>query len=461
VQQCIAVWEWEIMQTHSHILHRKISESLPVAVQGQGVYIIDGEGKRYLDASGGAAVSSLGHSHPRVIGAIKNQIDNIAFAHTGSFTSQPAETLADFLVERAPSGIDRVYFVSGGSEAVESALKIARQYFLELGQPQRGKFIARQQSYHGNTLGALAVGGNQWRRQPFEPMLIDAQHISPCYAYREQTAAETDSEYAIRAADELEVKILELGADRVIGFVAEPVVGATAGALVPAPGYFKRIREICDRYGILLILDEVMCGMGRTGSLFACEQEGVSPDIIAIAKGLGAGYQPIGAMLCSNNVFGAIRDGSGFFQHGHTFMGHSTACAAALAVQQTIEEEGLLANVRVMGSKLDRALRERFNGHPNIGDIRGRGLFIGIEMVADRVTKEPLDPALKIHDVIKRQAMAQGLMCYPGGGTIDGKRGNHILLAPPFIIEEKHVNEIVEKLGTAVNAALVEVGISV
>ena len=449
------------MQTHSHILHRKISESLPVAVQGLGVYIIDGEGKRYLDASGGAAVSSLGHSHPRVIGAIKNQIDDIAFAHTGSFTSQPAEALADFLVERAPSGINHVYFVSGGSEAVESALKIARQYFLELGQPQRGKFIARRQSYHGNTLGALAVGGNQWRREPFEPILIDAEHISPCYAYREQSAAETDSEYGIRAANELEVKILELGADSVIGFVAEPVVGATAGALVPAPGYFKRIREICDRYGILLILDEVMCGMGRTGSLFACEQEGVRPDIVAIAKGLGAGYQPIGAMLCSNDIFAAIRDGSGFFQHGHTFMGHSTACAAALAVQQAIEEEGLLANVGAMGSKLNRALRERFKGHPNIGDIRGRGLFLGIELVADRVSKEPLDPALKIHDAIKRHAMTQGLMCYPGGGTIDGKRGNHILLAPPFIIEEKHVDEIVEKLGTAVDAALVEVGVSV
>jgi len=449
------------MQAHSHILHRQIGGKLPVAVQGQGVYIIDGEGKRYLDASGGAAVSSLGHSHPRVIGAIKRQIDHIAFAHTGSFTSESAEELADFLVERAPEDIEHVYFVSGGSEAVESALKIARQYFLELGQPQRSKFISRRQSYHGNTLGALAVGGNQWRRQPFEPMLIDAEHISPCYAYRERGAAESTREYGRRCADELEAKVLELGAENVIGFVAEPIVGATAGALVPAPGYFKRIREICDRYGILLILDEVMCGMGRTGSLFACEQEGVRPDIMAIAKGLGAGYQPIGAMLCSNEVFAAIRDGSGFFQHGHTFMGHSTACAAALAVQQAIEEEGLLANVRVMGSKLDRALRERFDGHPHIGDIRGRGLFVGIEMVADRVTKEPLDSALKIHEAIKRQAMEQGLMCYPSGGTIDGQRGNHILLAPPFIIEEKHVNEIVEKLGAAVNAALVEVGVAV
>jgi len=447
------------MQNASHILHRQIDRSLPVAVRGSGVYIIDSDGNRYLDASGGAAVSSLGHSHRATIEAIKRQIDNLAFAHTATFTSAPAEELADFLVERAPQGIDHVYFVSGGSEAVESALKIARQYFVELGQPRRSKFIARRQSYHGNTLGALAVGGNQWRRQPFEPMLIDAEHISACYSYREQGYTESEFEYGQRVADELEAKVLELGAENVIGFVAEPIVGATAGALVPVPGYFKRIREICDRHDLLLILDEVMCGMGRTGSLFACEQEGVRPDIVTIAKGLGAGYQPIGAMLCSHQIFAAIRDGSGFFQHGHTFMGHSTACAGALAVQQAIEREGLLEHVKLMGGMLHRALRKRFADHPYIGDIRGRGLFLGIELVASRRTKEPLNPVLEIHRVIKRQAMAQGLMCYPSGGTIDGKCGNHILLAPPFIIEEKHVAEIVDKLHTAIQLALQEVGL--
>ncbi len=447
------------MQDASHILHRQINSSLPVAVRGQGVYIIDAEGRHYLDASGGAAVSSLGHSHAGTIEAIKSQIDRIAFAHTATFTSQPAEELADFLVQRAPSGIEHVYFVSGGSEAVESALKIARQYFLERGQPQRKKFISRRQSYHGNTLGALAVGGNQWRRQPFEPMLIDTEHISACYSYREQDRGESDLEYGQRVANELEVRVLELGAENVIAFVAEPVVGATAGVLVPPAGYFKRIREICDRHGILLILDEVMCGMGRTGSLFACEQEGVSPDIVTIAKGLGAGYQPIGAMLCSHQIFSAIRDGSGFFQHGHTFMGHSAACAGALAVQNAIESEGLLANVKLMGSLLGKLLGDRFANHPNVGDIRGRGLFFGIELVADRQTREPLDPALEVHCVIKRHAMAQGLMCYPSGGTIDGKRGNHILLAPPFIVEQQHIYEIVDKLDAALNTALREVGI--
>ena len=432
---------------------------MPVAKQGDGPYIIDTDGRRYIDASGGAAVSCLGHSHPRVISAIKDQVDQIAFAHTGFFTSEPAERLADHLVSLAPEGINHVYFVSGGSEAVEAALKLARQYFLEKGEGERSLFVARRQSYHGNTLGALSVGGNEWRRQPFAPLLIDAEHVSPCYAYREKQPDESDEAYGLRAANELEERLLAVGPEKVIAFVAEPVVGATAGALAPVPGYFKRIREICDKYGILLILDEVMCGMGRTGTLFACEQDGVRPDLLAIAKGLGAGYQPIGAMLCSGKIYDTIRDGSGFFQHGHTYMGHPTACAAALAVQQTIQEEGLLENVRRMGEKLDAALHDRLGNHANIGDIRGRGLFRGIELVADRASKAPLDPDLKIDGLIKREAMARGLICYPGGGTIDGKRGNHVLLAPPFIIDDSHVAEITEKLGDAIEAALAGAGV--
>jgi adenosylmethionine-8-amino-7-oxononanoate aminotransferase len=347
-------------------------------------------------------VSCLGHSHPRVIEAIKKQVDSIAFAHTATFTSEPAEALADFLVERAPEGIEHVYFVSGGSEAVEASLKIAKQYFLEKGEPGRSKFIARRQSYHGNTLGALAVGGNLWRREPFDSILIDVEHIAPCYAYRDMLESETEERYGERVANELELRLQEVGSENVIAFVAEPVVGATAGVVPAVPGYFKRIREICDRHGILLILDEVMCGMGRTGSMFACEQDGVRPDIVAVAKGLGAGYQPIGAMLCSAEIYAAIRDGSGFFQHGHTYIGHSTACAAALAVQQVIEDDGLLEQVRLKGGVLDLALRNLLADHPNIGDIRGRGLFRGIELVADRDTKEPLNPELAIHEVIKR-----------------------------------------------------------
>ena len=443
----------------THIFHRQLKTAMPVAVKGDGPYIVDTDGKQYLDACGGAAVSCLGHSHPRVTQAIKDQVDQIAFAHTGFFTSQPAEELANHLTDHAPDGLDHVYFVSGGSEAVEAGLKLARQYFLEKGETERHIFIARRQSYHGNTLGALAVGGNEWRREPFAPILMDSQHVSACYAYREKSPDQTDEAYGLQVANELEERLLEVGPEKVIAFVAEPVVGATAGALAPVPGYFKRVREICDKYGILLILDEVMCGMGRTGTLFACEQEGISPDILATAKGLGAGYQPIGAMMCSGEIYETIRNGSGFFQHGHTYMGHPTACAAALAVQKVIQEEGLLENVRAMGDLLEDALHDRFGNDPHIGDIRGRGLFRGLELVADRASKAPLDPDLQIHSRIKAAAMQRGLMCYPGGGTIDGRRGNHILLAPPFILTESQVGEIADKLGDAVDSAFCDAGV--
>jgi len=443
----------------TRILHRQPKETLPVAAIGDGPYIIDQDGKRYIDASGGAAVSCLGHSNTKVRQAIKDQVDKIAFAHTSFFTSDPAEDLADFLVEQAPEGLDYAYFVSGGSEAVESALKLARQYFMERGESSRKYFIARKQSYHGNTLGALAAGGNMWRRQQFDPLLIKVEHISPCYPYRGKATGESDFQYGQRIANELDERIQALGAENVIAFLAEPVVGATSGVLTPVPGYFKRVREICDQHGILLILDEVMCGMGRTGSLFACEQEDITPDILTVAKGLGAGYQAIGAMLLSGKIYDVIINGSGFFQHGHTYLAHSTACAAALAVQQEIVSHNLLDNVNLMGAKFEQALIERFGDHPNVGDIRGRGLFWGLELVANRVTKAPLDPELKIHSAIKKAAMAQGLICYPSGGTIDGVAGNHILLAPSFIIEQCHVDEIVEKLGLALDQALVEKGI--
>lgn len=449
------------MQADTRIFHRLIQGQLPVAAGGDGVYIIDKEGNRYLDACGGAAVSCLGHSHARVIDAIKQQLDHVAFAHTSFFTSEPSEELADFLVQRAPEGIEHVYFVSGGSEAIEAALKMARQYFVESGESQRSKFIARRQSYHGNTLGALAISGNQWRRKQFEPILIDVEHISPCYQYRDQKDHESELEYGLRVANELDEKIQQMGAENVIAFVAEPIVGATGGVLVPVPGYFKRIREICDRHGILLILDEVMCGMGRTGSLFACEQEDVRPDIITVAKGLAAGYQPIGATLCSAEIYNRFREGSGLFQHGHTYIGHATACAAALAVQRTIEDDGLLENIKTMGDALDQSLRQRFGDHPFVGDIRGRGLFRGLELVSDRQSKAPLPHSLAIHSLIKRHAMARGLACYPGGGTIDGLQGNHILLAPPYIIDQGHVAEITEKLGDAVDAALQDAGVMV
>ncbi|XVO85343.1 aspartate aminotransferase family protein [Pseudomonas palleroniana] len=438
----------------SHVFHRSLTQSYPIAVKGEGPYLIDANQRRYLDASGGAAVSCLGHSDPDVIEAVRRQVGQLAYAHTSFFTTQVMEELADFLVARAPAGIDSVYFVSGGSEAIEAALKLARQYFIEVGQPQRKHLIARRQSYHGNTLGALATGGNEWRRRQFEPLLIDVSHVSPCYAYRQQQEGESAEALGVRLAGELEAEILRLGAENVMAFVAEPVVGATLGAVTAVPGYFKRIRDVCDRHGVLLILDEVMCGMGRTGSLFAAEQEGITADLITIAKGLGAGYQPIGATLVSRKIRDAIASGSGFFQHGHTYIGHATACAAALAVQKAIESRGLLAQVNRLGEGLRERLLDRFAEHPHIGDIRGRGLFQGIELVADRNSKAPFDPALKLHAKLKQAAMAEGLMCYPMGGTIDGQRGDHILLAPPFILEDHHLDEIADKLLVAVTTTL-------
>ncbi|MFU8898032.1 MAG: aspartate aminotransferase family protein [Roseinatronobacter sp.] len=438
----------------THLLHRSIHTPPRHAVAAKGLHFTDSAGRDYIDASGGAAVSCLGHAHPDVIAALHAQLDRLAYAHTGFFTTDVAEELADTLIADAPSGLSHVYLVSGGSEAVEAALKMARQYFTETGQPQRRHIIARRQSYHGNTLGALAVGGNEWRRAQFKPLLMQAHHIAPCFAYREQWAGESDAEYAARAAGELEAKILELGADTVAAFVAEPVVGATAGA-VPAVGdYFKRIRAICDKYGVLLILDEVMCGMGRTGSLYACEQDGISPDLLTIAKGLGGGYQPIGATLLSQKIYDAFAQGSGFFQHGHTYMGHPMAAAAGLAVQKVIRDDKLLDNVQAMGAELRHQLHAAFGQHAHVGDIRGRGLFQAIELVEDRQTKAPFDPSRKLHARIKAEAMARGLMVYPMGGTIDGVRGDHVLLAPPFIVTAADVAEITGRLAEAVNAAL-------
>ncbi len=386
--------------------------------------------------------------------AIAAQVDRLAFAHTGFFTSEPAEALADHLAAHAPGDLAHVYFTSGGSEAMEAALKMARQYWLEAGSPERRHFIARMQSYHGSTLGALAVGGHVERRAPYEPLLAEVSHIAPCYAYRGQGAGEDAEAYGLRVAGELEQAIAAVGGETVIAFVAETVVGATLGAVPPVPGYFRRIREICDRHGILLILDEVMCGLGRTGTLHACEQEAVVPDLLCLAKGLGAGYQPVGAVLVSERVYGAFAAGSGAFRHGHTYMGHATACAAALAVQRAIAERDLLANVRSQGEALAAALHDRFAAHPHVGEIRGRGLFRGIELVADRASKAPFDPALKLHARIKAEAMARGLICYPAGGTADGTRGDHVLLAPPFIVTRDDIALIVDRLADAVDAAL-------
>ena len=440
----------------SRVLHRNLrGVPPPVAVGGHGVWLRGADGRKVLDASGGAAVSCLGHQHPRVVEAIRHQAETLAYAHTSFFSSEPAEALAEELVGHEPGGLAWAYFVSGGSEAVEAALKMARQYFVEIGQPARGNFIARRQSYHGNTLGALAAGGNAWRREPYAPLLSHAfSHVSPAFAYHEQRDIETEAEFTTRLAQELEAEFQRLGPHTVAAFVAEPVVGATAGCVTAPAGYFRAVRDICDRHGALLILDEVMCGMGRTGTLHAWEQEGVAPDLQTVAKGLGGGYQPIGAVLASGRVVGALRDGSGAFQHGHTYLAHPVACAAALAVQQVIREDGLLALVQERGFLLEQLLTERFGNHRHVGDIRGRGLFQAIELVQDRASKAAFDPTLKLHARVKAAAFARGLGCYPSGGTVDGVRGDHILLAPPYIISPAELELVVDRLGGAIDDAL-------
>ncbi len=439
----------------SRILHRSLRETPPLAVGGEGVWLIGQDGQRVLDASGGAAVSCLGHQHPRVLGAIARQASQLAFAHTAFFSSEPAEALAEELVGHEPGGLAYAYFVSGGSEAIEASIKLARQYFVERGEKQRSRFIARRQSYHGNTLGALAAGGNAWRREPYAPLLSSAfSHVTPAFAYREKRDDESDADFVARLADELETEFLRLGPHSVAAFIAEPMVGATAGC-VPAPeGYFRKVREICDRHGALLILDEVMCGMGRTGTLHAWQQEGIAPDIQAIAKGLGGGYQPIGAVLARGEIVETIRAGSGAFQHGHTYLAHPLACAAALEVQRIIRDDKLLDQVGARGRQLEQRLVERFGNHRHVGDIRGRGLFWAIELVADRTSKRPFDPALKLNQKIKAAAFANGLACYPSGGTVDGHSGDHVLLAPPYIATSEEIDMIVDRLGAAVDGVL-------
>jgi adenosylmethionine-8-amino-7-oxononanoate aminotransferase len=439
----------------SRVLHRSLRETPPKAIGGEGVYLFAEDGRRVIDASGGAAVSCLGHQHPRVIAAIAKQASTLTYAHTAFFTSEPAEALAETLVGHEPGGLAYAYFVSGGSEAIEASIKLARQFFIERGEPQRQHFIARRQSYHGNTLGALAAGGNAWRRAPYAPLLSDAfSHVTPAFAYHEKHDGESDAQFVARLATELEAEFQRLGPETVAAFLAEPVVGATAGAVTAPDGYFKAVREICNRHGALLILDEVMSGMGRTGTTHAWEQEGVAPDIQAIAKGLGGGYQPIGAMLASGKIIDTIRAGSGAFQHGHTYLAHPLACAAALEVQNVIREDGLLERVKERGKQLEQRLTERFGNHRHVGDIRGRGLFWAIELVADRAGRTSFDPALKLNQKIKAEAFANGLGCYPGGGTVDGVRGDHVLLAPPYITSADEIDLIVDKLGTAVDHVL-------
>lgn len=440
--------------TSGHVFHRFISAHLPTAVRGEGLFLFDEQGRRYVDACGGAAVSCLGHGHPEVVAAVAEQTSRLEFVHTGFFTTDVAEELAASIADQSPGNLDRVWFTGSGSEAIEAALKLARQYHLERGDPGRTRIITRRQSYHGNTLGALASGGSVWRRVPYEPLLIDVAVVDPCFEYRCAQPGERAEDYAQRAAQSLEDELVRLGPDSVIAFLAETVVGATAGAVPPVDGYLTQVREICDRHGVLLILDEVMCGSGRTGTFLSCEQDGVVPDVVTLGKGLGAGYQPIGAVVCTSNVYDTIARGSGALKHGQTYNAHPVGCAAGLATQRIISREALLDRVNAAGGRLMRLLSERLGDHPNIGDIRGRGLLLAMELVSNRETKEPFDPALAMHQRAKADAFERGLLIYPGGGTIDGRFGDHVLLAPPYNVTDSELDLIVDLLGQTMDAIL-------
>ena len=439
----------------THVLHRSLHVEPETAVRGEGIMLTLRDGRQVIDAAGGAAVSCLGHGNARLVEAIAAQARKLDYIHTMFVTSEPAEALADHMLGEVPGGLSHAFFVSSGSEAMESAIKMARQYFVELGQPQRVHVIARRQGYHGNTFAALAASGHQARRAIYEDVLPRSfSHVSPCFAYHEQAAGESDADYVARLAAELEAEFQRIGPDKVMAFCAETVVGATTGCVSAVAGYFPAMRAVCDRHGALFVLDEVMCGMGRTGTTHAWEQEGVTPDLQAVAKGLGGGYQPIGALLVSRRVVEALSAGSGAFVHGHTYQAHPVACAAALEVQRIIGEHDLLANVRAMGTRLETALIERFGNHPHVGDIRGRGLFRGLEFVADRSEKRPFDPALGFSGRLKAAALANGIAVYPGTGTLDGRRGEHVIVAPPYTVTPAQVDTIVDRLGLAVDDAL-------
>ena len=431
------------------LLQREPGVDSPVAVRGEGVYLFDRRGNRYLDAAAGGGVSCLGHSDAEVIAAMKEQLDRVAYANNSVFSNIPAETAAQSLGEHSPAGLDQVYFVSGGAEAVEAALKITRQYFVELGESERRFIVGRRHSFHGNTLATVALGGNASRHALFEPLLPERKHISACYAYRDQTPSESAEEYGKRVADELDLLAHELGPRSIAAMVVETVVGATLGAVPAVSGYFRRLREICDRHGILLIMDEVMCGMGRTGRLFAFEQEGVTPDIVCVSKSLGAGYQPIAAMIVSRRICQAIATGSGTIQHFHTYQAHPVACAAAQAVLAKVVRPEMLAQVRARGDRLMRQLRERLGGHPHVGDIRGRGLFVGVEFVRDRATRERFEPSQRINVAVKREAMRLGLTVTGPIAAVN----DCVMLSPPYIVTESDIDLIADLFDQAVEAA--------
>lgn len=439
----------------SALFPRNFRRDYPLAVRGEGCFIFTSDGKKYLDAAGQAAVVSIGHGVPSVGRAMADQAARLQFAHTSQFSTPVAENFARRLLDLAPEGMGRggrVYFTSGGSEAIETAIKMSRQYFLERNEPKRFRVLSRRQSYHGSTLGAMTVGGNLSRREPYQPLLAEWGHIAPCFCHH-CPLNRTFPECNLACADELDALFPCEDPASVAAFIFEPVVGATLGAAAPPEGYARRIAEICRRHGMLLIADEIMSGMGRTGKPFTVEHWGVEPDIIAVGKGIASGYAPLGAVIAGPRVVEAFERGSGVFQHGFTYQAHPVAVAAGNAVLDVLESQRLFHRVPQASSDLLAAL-EPLRDDPNVSDIRGMGLLIGIEFVKDKARREPFPRELNIAEKIRKTAMEAGVLTYPSQGCVDGVLGDHILLAPPFIITREECDAAAAAITAAVKSEL-------
>lgn len=440
----------------SHVFYREHHRRKPVISHGKGIYLWDTEGKRYIDASGGAVVVNVGHGVEEIADAIRQQAAEVAYAHASMFTSRALEELSDRLAERLPLPDARLYYLSSGSEAVEAAMKFARQVQIARGYPDRYKVIGRWRSYHGATLGALGVMGKPSMRQTYEPMFTDMPRIEPVYCFRCPYNLEYPS-CGLRCADALEDEILRHGPEQVAAFIAEPIGGATIGAVVPPDEYWPRVREICDKYDVLLISDEVMTGMGRVGRWFAIEEWGVTPDIITLAKGISGGYLPLSAMAARGDLVELVWSKLGDFNHGGTFSHQPVAAMAGLATLRYLEQHRLIERAREIGEVLGRKLHRAFDDHPHVGDVRGRGLMWAIELVADRRTNDPFPRSHRLYARVASKAFDDGLIVYAMGGCADGRLGDHVMISPPLVVQEAELDEIIAKLRVAVDAAISEI----
>lgn len=438
--------------SESHLMHRSLLHPPETVTSASGVYLTLSSGRKILDGCAGAAVAIIGHGNTEVRDAMMTQACEVSYVHTLTYTTSSAEYLANYILEGEPFGLTRAYFVGSGSEAMDSAMKLARQYHVENGQPERVRFVSRRQAYHGNTIGAMSVGSHVARRAPYENAILldNVSYVSPAYEYRVRKDGETEEEYSKRLVDEVETEFLSVGPEKIMAFIAETVGGATAGCITPPAGYFSGVSKLCKKYGILLILDEVMCGVGRCGTFFAFEQDGdVQPDIVTTGKGLGGGYVPIAATLVHRNIIETLKKGTASFNHGHTYQAHPVSCAAALAIQKIIRRDDLVSRSATLGKRLHKSLIDTFQDLEFVGNIRGRGLFWGIEFVQNKKTKAPFDSKIHFGVKVQERAFELGLAVYPGMGTADGLTGDHVIVSPPLTINEEEMDIMISLLKRA------------